>query len=282
MRFDAIVVGTGQAAVPLAEKLVASGRTVLLAERSRVGGTCVNYGCTPTKTLVASARAAHVARTAGRLGIRAGAVEVDFAAVMARKDAIVRQWREAVERRIEKAGPKLRLVHGHARFVAERELEVAGERHQGEVVVLNVGTRPVPPPVPGAEAVPWLDNRRVMELTALPEHLLVLGGGYIACEMGQLFRRLGARVTVVQRADHLLDREDPEVSAAIEDVFRSEGIEVLLGARAARLGPREGGGVGARARGRARALRLASPGRHREEAQHRRPGLRSGRRGARR
>src|SRR5690242_14084821 len=129
MRFDVIVVGTGQAAVPLAEKLVASGKTVLLAERSRVGGTCINYGCTPTKTLVASARAAHVARTAGRLGIHAGPVEVDFAAVMARKDAMVRQWREGLERRIEKAGPRLRLVHGHARFVGERELEIAGERH---------------------------------------------------------------------------------------------------------------------------------------------------------
>jgi pyruvate/2-oxoglutarate dehydrogenase complex dihydrolipoamide dehydrogenase (E3) component len=243
MRFDVIVVGTGQAAVPLAEKLVASGRTVLLAERSRPGGTCINYGCTPTKTLVASARAAHVARTAGRLGIHAAAVEVDFAAVMARKEAVVRQWREGVERRIAKAAPGLRFLHGHAHFVGERELEIAGERHRGEVVVLNVGTRPAPPPLSGAEAIPWLDNHRVMELPALPEHLLVLGGGYIACEMGQIFRRLGARVTLVQRALHLLDREDPEVSTAIEEVFRSEGIDVILGARAARAAARDGGVV---------------------------------------
>ncbi len=244
MRFDVIVVGTGQAAVPLAEKLAASGRTVLLAERSLAGGTCVNYGCTPTKTLVASARAAHVARTAARLGIRAGAVEVDFPAVMARKEAMVRRWREGVERRIAGAGPGLRFVRGHARFVGPRELEIAGERHRAEVVVLNVGTRPAPPPVPGAEALAWLDNRRVMELPALPEHLLVLGGGYIACEMGQLFRRLGAGVTLVQRAAHLLDREDPEVSIALEDAFRSEGIELFLGARVARAEPRPGGGVG--------------------------------------
>jgi pyruvate/2-oxoglutarate dehydrogenase complex dihydrolipoamide dehydrogenase (E3) component len=242
MQFDVIVVGTGQAAVPLAEKLTASGRTVLVAERARVGGTCINYGCTPTKTLVASARAAHVARTSGRLGIRAGPVEVDFAAVMARKDRVVRRWREGVERRLARAEPAVRFVRGQARFVGERELEVAGERHRAEVVVLNVGTRPAPPSVPGSEAVPWLDNRRVMELPALPEHLLVLGGGYIGCEMGQLFRRLGARVTLVQRAPHLLDREDPEISTAVEEVFRTEGIDVIADARVAGAAA-HGGGV---------------------------------------
>ncbi|HET6411662.1 MAG TPA: mercuric reductase [Anaeromyxobacter sp.] len=230
MRYDVIVVGTGQAAVPLAVALAGSGRTVLVAERSRVGGTCINYGCTPTKTLVASARAAHVARTAERLGVRAGPVEVDFAAVMARKDAMVRQWRYGVEKRLSGAGPRLSLVRSHARFVGERELEVGGERHRGEVVILNVGTRPAPPPIPGGQALPWLDNRRVMELAAPPTHLLVLGGGYIGCELGQVFRRLGARVTIVQRPPHLLDREDPEVSGVVEEVFRAEGIELVLGA----------------------------------------------------
>ncbi len=241
MRYDVAVVGTGQAAVPLAEKLVSAGRTVLLAERSQVGGTCVNYGCTPTKTLVASARAAHVARTAGRLGVHAREVRVDFAAVMARKDAMVRRWREGVERRIEKAGPRLQLVRGHARFTGARELEIAGERHEAEVVVLNVGTRPAPPALRGAEAVPWLDNRRVMELSGPPEHLLVLGGGYVGCELAQAYRRLGARVTLIQRASHLLDREDPEISEAVEEVFRTEGIEVLLSANAARAALRAGG-----------------------------------------
>ena len=243
MRYDVIVVGTGQAAVPLAVALAGSGRTVLVAERSRVGGTCINYGCTPTKTLVASARAAHVARTAERLGVRAGPVEVDFAAVMARKEAIVRQWREGVERRLAGAGPRLRLVRGHARFVGERELEVLGERHRGEVVVLNVGTRPTPPRLPGGGALPWLDNRRVLELAAPPAHLLVLGGGYIGCELGQLFRRLGARVTIIQRGPHLLDREDPEISAALEEVLRGEGIDLFLGARASRADARDGGVV---------------------------------------
>src|SRR5512142_568902 len=134
MRFDVILVGSGQAAVPLAERLSSAGRTVLLAERSRLGGTCVNYGCTPTKTLVASARAAHVARSAGRLGVHVEGVRLDFGAVMARKNDIVRQWRSGLDRRIRAAGEALRVVPGHARFVGEREIEAAGERYQGEVV----------------------------------------------------------------------------------------------------------------------------------------------------
>jgi pyruvate/2-oxoglutarate dehydrogenase complex dihydrolipoamide dehydrogenase (E3) component len=234
MRFDVILVGSGQAAVPLAEKLTAAGRSVLLAERARLGGTCINYGCTPTKTLVASARAAHVARTAGRLGVHAARVEVDFAAVVARKDAVVRQWVEGVERRLAGAGPRLRLERGHARFVGPRALEVNGERHEAEVVVLDVGVRPAPPDFPGAKDLPWLDNRRVMELRAAPAHLLVLGGGYIGCELAQVFRRLGSQVTVIQRGPHLLDREDPEISSAVEEVFRGEGIALALGAAVAR------------------------------------------------
>jgi pyruvate/2-oxoglutarate dehydrogenase complex dihydrolipoamide dehydrogenase (E3) component len=243
MRYDVAVVGTGQAAAPLAEKLIAAGRTVLLAERSHVGGTCVNYGCTPTKTLIASARAAHVARTAGRLGVVAREVAVDFAAVMARKEALVRRWREGVERRLAFAGPRLRLVRGHARLTGARELDVAGERHEADAVVLDVGARPAPPELPGAAAVPWLDNRTVMELTALPEHLVVLGGGYVACELGQAFRRFGARVTVIQRGPHLLDREDPEISEIVEAALRGEGIDVVTGAGAKAVRALPGGAV---------------------------------------
>jgi pyruvate/2-oxoglutarate dehydrogenase complex dihydrolipoamide dehydrogenase (E3) component len=149
MDFDAIVIGSGQAGVPLATRLVHSGRKVLLAERGDLGGTCVNTGCTPTKTLIASARAAHVARTAGRLGVRAESVEVDFPAVIARKDAIVRSWQEGVARRIAGAGDALRLVRGHARLVGDRTVEIAGERHRAASVILNVGARPSEPPIPG-------------------------------------------------------------------------------------------------------------------------------------
>ena len=229
MDLDAVVIGAGQAGVPLAERLARAGRTVLLVERSRLGGTCINYGCTPTKTLVASARAAHVARSAARLGVHAGGVRVDFPAVVARKDAVVERWRDGVRKRLEAAGPALRVATGHARFVGERTVEVGGERYRGERVVVDVGVRPAAPPVLGLEGVPWLDNHRVMELRQLPSHLLVMGGGYIGCEFAQMFRRFGSRVTVVQRGTHLLDREDPDVSEALEGAFRSEGVEVLLG-----------------------------------------------------
>jgi pyruvate/2-oxoglutarate dehydrogenase complex dihydrolipoamide dehydrogenase (E3) component len=244
MHVDAIVIGGGQAGIPLATRLAASGRKVVLAERSHLGGTCINYGCTPTKTLVASARAAHVARSGHRLGVNVEGVQVDFAAVMGRKDAIVRRWREGIDRRIRAAGDALRIVPGHARFVAEREIEVAGERYQADIVVINVGVRPVPPPLKGIESVPWLDNRRIMELPSLPAHLVVVGGGYIGCEFGQMFRRFGSAVTIVQRGPHLLDREDADVSEQLEGVFRTEGIDLALGARVTRAFSRGGAQVG--------------------------------------
>jgi pyruvate/2-oxoglutarate dehydrogenase complex dihydrolipoamide dehydrogenase (E3) component len=230
MDLDVIVIGSGQAGVPLATRLARAGRKVLLVERSELGGTCTNTGCTPTKTLIASARAAHVARTAARLGVRTGPVEVDFPAVIARKDAMVRTWREGVARKLAAAGPTLRLERGQARLVGERTVEVGGERHKAPVVILNVGGRPVVPPIPGLDGVPWLDNRRVMTLEALPGHLLVIGGGYIGCEFAQAFRRLGAEVTIVEPAPHLLGREDVEAAEAIEGVFRAEGIALRLGA----------------------------------------------------
>ncbi len=235
MDFDTIVIGSGQAGVPLATRLARSGQTVLLAERGDLGGTCVNTGCTPTKTLVASARAAHVARTAHRLGVRAQGVEVDFPAVIARKDAIVQSWRDGVARRIANAGARLRLVRGHARLIGERTVEISGERHRAGSVILNVGTRPIEPPIPGLAGVAWLDNRRVMQLRELPPHLVVIGGGYIGCELAQAYRRFGSAVTIVEPAPHLLGHEDAEASEALEGAFREEGIALLLGASAAEV-----------------------------------------------
>jgi pyruvate/2-oxoglutarate dehydrogenase complex dihydrolipoamide dehydrogenase (E3) component len=240
MDHDVIVIGSGQAGVPLATRLARGGKSVLLAERGDLGGTCVNTGCTPTKTLVASARVAHVARTAVRFGVRTGRVDVDFGAVMARKDAIVRVWQEGVARRIAGAAPNLRLVRGHARLAGGGAVEIAGERHQARTIVVNVGTRPVEPPIRGLGGVPWLDNRRVMELRELPAHLVVLGGGYIGCEFAQAYRRFGAAVTIVEPAEHLLGHEDTEASAAIEEVFREEGIALRLATRAEEVSGGEG------------------------------------------
>lgn len=231
MDFDVIVVGSGQAAVPLATRLAARGKKVLLAERARLGGTCVNTGCTPTKTLIASARAAHVARTGGRLGVHAASIRVDYPAVAARKDAVVERWRAGVAKRVADAGENLRLVNGHARFVGERTVEVAGERHRAPVVVLDVGGRPAVPPIPGLDGVPWLDSGRLMALRELPSRLVVIGGGYIGCELAQAYRRFGAEVTIVEPAPHLLGHEDEEISRIVEDVFRAEGLSLHLGAR---------------------------------------------------
>ena len=238
MTFDVIVIGSGQAGVPLATRLAAAGRTVLLAERGELGGTCVNTGCTPTKTMVASARAAHVARTCARLGVRAGEVAVDFRAVIERKDAIVRRWRDGVEKRLR--ADRLTLVHGHARFKGERKIEIGGDVHEASTIAINVGGRPAVPPIEGLHDVPSLDNRTMLELRELPAHLLVLGGGYIGCEFGQMFRRFGARVTIVDPLPHLLGREDPEISSALEDVFRKEDIALQLGAKVVRAFGRAG------------------------------------------
>ncbi|HSB19626.1 MAG TPA: mercuric reductase [Anaeromyxobacteraceae bacterium] len=249
MSQDVIVIGAGQAGVPLARRLAASGKQVLLVERAELGGTCVNTGCTPTKTMIASARAAHVARTATRLGVRAGPVTVDFPAVVARKDAVVERWRKGLRTGLEAAG--VRVVRGHARFAGERTVEVGGARETAELVVVNAGARPVVPAVPGLDGVAWLDNRRVMELRELPAHLVVLGGGYIGCELGQAFRRYGSQVTIVDHNPHLLPREDEDVSAALEGAFRAEGIALELSAEVEGVegAPRGAPGVRLRLRG---------------------------------
>ena len=240
MQVDVIIVGSGQAGIPLSARLARAGKQVLLVERGELGGTCVNTGCTPTKTMIASARAAHVARTAARLGVRAGPVQVDLPAVVDRKDAIVRRWREGAATRLREGGDRVTLVRGHARFTGERRIEVAGETHTADIVVIDVGARPAAPSIHGLESVPWLTYETVMDLRELPSHMLVLGGGYIGCEFGQMFRRFGAQVTIVDPAPHLMSREDPEISSALEEVFRGEGIGLELGVGAERVSGQAG------------------------------------------
>jgi pyruvate/2-oxoglutarate dehydrogenase complex dihydrolipoamide dehydrogenase (E3) component len=225
---DVIIVGSGQAGMPLATRFAAAGKNVVLFERGELGGTCVNTGCTPTKTMIASAHAAHVARTAAILGVHCGSTTVNLAEVVARKDGVLRQWREGIAHRFASAGARLRVVREHARFVGERTLEAGGERYRAPVVVLDVGARAAVPRLKGIDSVPFLDNRTALDLRRLPKRLVVLGGGYIGCELGQMFRRFGAEVTIVHNGEHVLSREDPDVAASLEEVLRHEGIEIEL------------------------------------------------------
>jgi pyruvate/2-oxoglutarate dehydrogenase complex dihydrolipoamide dehydrogenase (E3) component len=242
---DVIMVGSGQAAPPLATRFARAGRRVVLFEAVAQGGTCINTGCTPTKAMIASARAAHVARNAGRLGVHVRAVEVDLAQIVDRKDGIVRSFRAGIEARLAAAGERVRVVRHHARFVGERTLEAGGERDRAPLVILDVGARAATPRVEGLETVSWLDNASLMALRRVPDHLVVIGGGYVGCEMGQMFRRFGARVTIVHAGEHLLSREDGDIAAALEGVFSAEGIDLALRSAVVRVAP-DVGGVAAR------------------------------------
>ena len=237
---DFIVVGAGQAGVPLAQRFAAAGRRVVLVERKLLGGTCINTGCTPSKTMIASARAAYVARTSARLGVRAEHVRVSLAEIVDRKNAVTGRSRAHIAERLSAAG--VRVVHGHGRFAGDRVIEVDGEQYRAPIVVLDVGARAAVPPLPGIEEVPWLDNGALMNLRVLPRHLVVIGGGYVGCEMSQMFRRFGAAVTIVHAGKHLLSREDADIAAPIEGAFRDEGIVLRLESSTVRVS-RSGAGI---------------------------------------
>ena len=230
-RYDAIVIGAGQAGGPLATALARSGRRTALIEREHVGGTCVNEGCTPTKTMVASARVAYLARRAGDYGVHSGPIRVDMGRVRERKRAIVKSFRAGSLRRIE-AAEGVDLICAEARFTGPRQVVVDGGLLEAELVFINTGARPAAPDVAGLDRVPSLDSTSIMELDELPEHLIVLGGGYVGLEFGQMFRRFGSRVTVLQRAHQLLPQEDEDVAEAVLGILREDGAEVLLGATA--------------------------------------------------
>ncbi len=244
--YDAVVIGAGQAGGPLAGALARAGRRTALLERVHVGGTCINEGCTPTKTMVASARVAYLARRAADYGVRAGSVAVDMAAVRRRKRAIVDSFRSGSERRIH-AEAGLDLLIGEARFIGPNAVEVrtaGGTRAlSAPLIVINTGGRPTRPALPGIDSVPALDSTSIMELGELPEHLLVLGGGYIGLEFGQMFRRFGSRVTVVQRASQLAPREDADVSEEIRRILCEDGVEVVLNTKAASVERTSDGGL---------------------------------------
>jgi pyruvate/2-oxoglutarate dehydrogenase complex dihydrolipoamide dehydrogenase (E3) component len=229
--FDAIIIGTGQAGPALARRVVAAGWKVAIIERKLFGGTCINTGCTPTKTLVASAYAAHLARRAADYGVVIpGAVGVDMKAVKARKDAVVGTSRRGIERSL-KALEGCTVYEGHARFVGPKEVGVGDEVLRADRIFINVGGRALVPPIPGLEQAPYLTNSSMMDVNFLPPHLVVLGGSYIGLEFAQAYRRFGSEVTVVELAPRLIAREDEDVSRAVADILKEEGIDIRLGSK---------------------------------------------------
>jgi pyruvate/2-oxoglutarate dehydrogenase complex dihydrolipoamide dehydrogenase (E3) component len=245
--YDALVIGSGQGGTPLSLALAGSGRKTALIERQHVGGTCINEGCTPTKAMVASAKTAYVDRRSSEFGVRNGLVAVNMADVRSRKQSIVDRFRNGSQQRLEDA-ENLDLIAGEARFTGPKTLEVV--RSGGEAIeiradeiFINVGAHPASPPIGGLDTVPTLDSTSIMELTELPEHLLVLGGSYVGLEFAQMFRRFGSEVTVVQRGDHLMGREDDDIAEAVAEILREDGVEILLQAQTRSVGRSDGGAI---------------------------------------
>jgi pyruvate/2-oxoglutarate dehydrogenase complex dihydrolipoamide dehydrogenase (E3) component len=229
--YDAIIIGTGQAGPALARRLAAAGWNVAIIERKLFGGTCVNTGCTPTKTLVASAYVARVARRAADYGvIVGGAVKVDMRAVKARKDAVVDPSRNGVERSLRTL-KGCTVYRGHARFVGPKEVQVGNEVLKADKIFINVGGRALVPLIPGLDRVPFLTNSSMMDVDFLPRHLIVLGGSYVGLEFAQVYRRFGSEVTIIERAPRLVAHEDEDVSHAIADILKKEGIDIRVNSK---------------------------------------------------
>ncbi len=235
-QYDAIIIGSGQAGTPLSTALAGAGMHTALIEQKHVGGTCVNEGCTPTKTMVASGRVAYLARRAADYGVHTGPISIDLVKVRERKRKIVDSFRNGSQSRIESTA-NLELIFGAARFSGPKTVDVrlqdGGVRTMSaKYIFINAGARAARPELDGLDRVPFLDNASIMELDALPDHLLILGGGYVGLEFGQLFRRFGSRVTIVQSAGQVLTHEDPDIAEEVTKILRQDEVEVLLNAKA--------------------------------------------------
>jgi pyruvate/2-oxoglutarate dehydrogenase complex dihydrolipoamide dehydrogenase (E3) component len=229
MKYDAIIIGSGQAGNPLSFRLADLGWSVALVEEKHLGGTCINVGCTPTKTMVHRAQVAHYARNAARWGVNVSGVAVDLAKIVAQKDEVVLSFRGGQQRRVEER-KNLRLYRSRARFVGPHQVQVGEEIIESEKIFINTGGRPGIPAIPGLREVPFLTNESIMQLATIPEHLLILGGGYIGLEFGQMFRRYGSRVTIIHRGLQIVPREDPEIAAELQKALEGEGLEFVLNA----------------------------------------------------
>ncbi|MBV9727773.1 MAG: FAD-containing oxidoreductase [Gammaproteobacteria bacterium] len=229
-RYDAIIIGTGQAGPSLAARLADAGMQVAVIERGHFGGTCVNNGCTPTKTLIASAEVAHLARRAADYGLDTGPVKIDMRRVKARKDALIERYRSSLEKWLA-THRNVTVYRGQAHFTGERALEVGAEKLSAERVFIDVGGRPSVPDLPGVREVRFLTSESMMDVDFVPEHLVVVGGSYVGLEFAQMYRRFGSQVSVIEMGPRLIGREDEEVSDAIRDILAAEGIEVRVNAK---------------------------------------------------
>lgn len=239
-QFDAIVIGAGQAGPALASRLTAAGQTVAYVERKLFGGTCVNTGCTPTKAMVASAFAAHTARRGAEYGVGTGPVTVDIKAVQARRDAIVMKSRTGVEGSLRK-NDRCTVFVGTARFASPTTVRVGDEVLEAKQIFVNVGGRATVPDMPGVHEVPYLTNTSLLALETIPKHLVIVGGSYIGIEFGQMYRRFGSEVTIIEKDSRLVSREDEDVSAAVKEILVGEGITVRLNAKCIHMAPHEEG-----------------------------------------
>jgi dihydrolipoamide dehydrogenase len=238
-KYDVIVIGTGQGGKPAAQAFAQAGRKTAVIEQKYVGGSCINYGCTPTKTMVASARIAHLVQQAADYGVEIPQFSVNLRKIRERKDAVVKSWRDSGRKGLEEAD-NLELIFGEARFTSAHEIEVSlnsgGTRQLGaETIVINTGAKPVIPEIPGLNDVSYLDSTAIMELEETPSHLMIMGGGYVGLEFGQMFRRFGSKVTIIQRGAQLLPREDDDVGDEMARILREDGIEVLLNSEATKV-----------------------------------------------
>ncbi len=245
--YDAVIIGVGQAGNPLASALAKAGKRVALLERDAVGGTCINRGCTPTKTMIASARVAYLARRGADFGVETGPLSVDLTKARQRKRDIVDEFRTSIESKFAKSD-KIDLLYGDAEFTGPKSVEIAlrdggMQAVTAPLVFINTGARPTVPPIDGLDMVDFLDSTSVMELGAVPAHLVILGGSYIALEFGQMFRRFGSQVTIVEQASQILEREDPDVAQEMAKILMEDGIEILTGTKAVKAAKPEEGGV---------------------------------------
>ena len=244
-QFDALIIGSGQGGGPLAKDLAAAGWKTALVERAHFGGTCINWGCTPTKTMIASARVAHLARRAGDYGITAGEVQVQLPAVQQRKDQVVKRFRNSLREDFQKQ-EHLTVFKGTAVFSAPHELKILFEEKepvsvQADHIFIDTGTSPRIPDLEGLDQVPYLTSADLLDLQDVPRHLVILGGGYIGLEFAQMFRRFGTEVTVLEAGDRFLKREDEDVAAAVKEFLEEEGIRILTGAEAQKVEDHENG-----------------------------------------